>query len=116
MVSVAYGSLALVTESARIVKSGAVVPVRLLCGCSSGLWNYLVTWVAYEGDSVESLASRFGVSMGSIEAANGFSGVTDLVPGDIYYIPLDSGCRCLVVFEINIPCFRFLRFECILRV
>lgn len=90
MVSEAYGPLALITESTTIVKTGAVVPVKLLCGCSSGLWNYLVTWVAYEGDSVEALASRFGVSMGSIEAANGFSGVTDLVPGDIYYIPLDS--------------------------
>lgn len=103
--SEAYGSLALVTESSRVVKNGTVVPVRLLCGCSSGLWNYLVTWVAYEGDSVEALASRFGVSMGSIEAANGFSGVTDLVPGDIYYIPLDSGSRCLVVYEIETSMF-----------
>nr|ABF70118.1 protein kinase family protein [Musa balbisiana] len=43
-----------------------------------------------EGDSVESLSSRFGVSMDSIETVNGMSGPDEVVVGDVYYIPLNS--------------------------
>ncbi|KAK9099214.1 hypothetical protein Syun_026259 [Stephania yunnanensis] len=61
-----------------------------MCGCSSGLWNYLMSYVMEEGDSVEGLASRFGVSMDSIEAANGIDGPGNVTAGEVYYIPLDS--------------------------
>lgn len=43
-----------------------------------------------EGDSVESLSSRFGVSMDSIETVNGMAGPNDAVVGNVYYIPLNS--------------------------
>lgn len=44
-----------------------------------------------EGDSVESLASRFGASMDSIETVNGLSGPDGTAPGTVLYIPLNSG-------------------------
>lgn len=43
-----------------------------------------------DGDSVESLSSRFGVSMDSIETANGMDGPDGVVAGDVYYIPMNS--------------------------
>ena len=44
-----------------------------------------------DGDSVESLASRFGVSMDSIESVNGIGNPDNVTVGSLYYIPLDSG-------------------------
>lgn len=75
----------------RAAKKGAVVSLRLMCGCSSGLWNYLMSYVMEEGDSVESLASRFGVSMDNIETVNGIVNPDNVTVGALYYIPLNSG-------------------------
>ncbi|KAL0441476.1 UNVERIFIED_CONTAM: LysM domain receptor-like kinase [Sesamum radiatum] len=74
----------------RAAKKGAVVSLRLMCGCSSGLWNYLMSYVMQDGDSVESLASRFGVSMDSIETVNGIANPDNFTVGEFYYIPLNS--------------------------
>lgn len=74
----------------RAAKKGAVVSLRLMCGCSSGLWNYLMSYVMEDGDSVESLASRFGVSMDSIETVNGIANPDNVTVGALYYIPLNS--------------------------
>lgn len=91
MVTGAYGPLALIPNSSHWVQSGTVVSLRLLCGCSSGLWNYLMTYVLGDGETIGSLASQFGVSMGSIESANGIADPNDAVVGEVYYIPLNSG-------------------------
>ncbi|ONK69801.1 uncharacterized protein A4U43_C05F26880 [Asparagus officinalis] len=90
LVTEAYGALASFANSSRVVREGNVVGLRLYCGCSSGLWNYLMSYVMEEGDTVEGLASRFGVSMDSIETANGLDGPDGVVVGDVYYIPLNS--------------------------
>ncbi|RWW29746.1 hypothetical protein GW17_00005718 [Ensete ventricosum] len=88
----AYQGLAFLPNmTPRPARARAVVSLRLLCGCSSSLWNYLMSYVMEEGDSVESLSSRFGVSMDSIETVNGMSGPDEVVVGDVYYIPLNSG-------------------------
>ncbi|CAL0335221.1 unnamed protein product [Lupinus luteus] len=86
----AYDGLALLPNTTRMARNGAVVSVRLFCGCSSGLWNYLMSYVMRDGDSVESLASRFGVSMDSIESVNGIDDPDNVTVGSLYYIPLDS--------------------------
>ncbi|KAM3699645.1 hypothetical protein ACJW30_05G042500 [Castanea mollissima] len=75
------------TRKARV---GAVVSLRLFCGCSSGLWNYFMSYVMRDGDSVESLASRFGVTMESIEQVNGINNPDNVTVGALYYIPLNS--------------------------
>lgn len=75
----------------RAARKGAVVSLRLMCGCSSGLWNYMMSYVMEDGDSVESLASRFGVSMDSIESVNGIANPDNVTVGELYYIPLNSG-------------------------
>ncbi|KAJ0986396.1 hypothetical protein J5N97_004752 [Dioscorea zingiberensis] len=90
MVSDAYGGLAFVPNTSRRAKVGAVIGLHLLCGCSSGLWNYLMSYVMAEGDSVESLSSRFGVSMDSIETVNGMNDPNNIVVNDVYYIPMNS--------------------------
>uniref|UniRef100_A0A0E0DZ28 Protein kinase domain-containing protein n=1 Tax=Oryza meridionalis TaxID=40149 RepID=A0A0E0DZ28_9ORYZ len=74
----------------RPPRPGAVVALHLLCGCSSGPWNYLLSYVGVEGDTVESLSSRFGASMDAIEAANGMAGPDPITTGKVYYIPLNS--------------------------
>ncbi|KAK7255470.1 hypothetical protein RIF29_28880 [Crotalaria pallida] len=86
----AYDGLAFLPNTSRMARNGAVVSVRLFCGCSSGLWNYLMSYVMRDGDSVESLASRFGVSMDSIESVNGIDDPDNVTVGSLYYIPLDS--------------------------
>ncbi|KAL1340644.1 hypothetical protein HN51_027005 [Arachis hypogaea] len=86
----AYDGLALPPNTTRRAKNGAVVSLRLFCGCSSGLWNYLMSYVMRDGDSVESLASRFGVSMDNIESVNGIGNPDNVTVGSVYYIPLDS--------------------------
>ncbi|KAK2971125.1 hypothetical protein RJ640_008549 [Escallonia rubra] len=87
----AYGGLAFLSGySNRTARAGAVVSVQLMCGCSSGLWNYLMSYVMRDGDSVEGLASRFGVSMGSIESVNGISDPDNVTVGGLYYVPLNS--------------------------
>lgn len=74
----------------RPPRPGAVVALHLLCGCSSGPWNYLLSYVGVDGDTVESLSSRFGASMDAIEAANGMAGPDPITTGKVYYIPLNS--------------------------
>lgn len=91
MVIEAYDGLAIMPNTTRPARIGAVVSLELLCGCSSGLWNYLMSYVMRDGDSVQSLASRFGVSMDSIEDVNGISDPDNVTLGDLYYIPLNSG-------------------------
>ncbi|XP_064950293.1 lysM domain receptor-like kinase 3 isoform X1 [Musa acuminata AAA Group] len=87
----AYQGLAFLPNmTRRPARARAIVFLHLLCGCSSGLWNYLMSYVMEEGDSVESLSSRFGVSMDSIETVNGMSGPDEVVVGEVYYIPLNS--------------------------
>ncbi|XP_004302855.1 PREDICTED: lysM domain receptor-like kinase 3 isoform X1 [Fragaria vesca subsp. vesca] len=90
VVNEAYGGLTFLPNSTRRARNGAVVWLRLLCGCSSGLWNYLMSYVMREGDSIESLASRFGVSMDSIEKVNGIVDPDNATVGALYYIPLNS--------------------------
>ncbi|KAK9677039.1 hypothetical protein RND81_11G118000 [Saponaria officinalis] len=87
-----YQGLAFLGElnNNKKIKIGGVVSVRLFCGCSSGLWNYLMSYVMKDGDSVASLASRFGVSMDSIEQINGISNPANVTVGALYYIPLNS--------------------------
>lgn len=91
MVMEAYEGLSFLPNTTRRAKNGAVISVRLFCGCSSGPWNYMVSYVMREGDSVESLASRFGVSMDSIETVNGINNPDNVTVGSLYYIPLNSG-------------------------
>ncbi|KAI9159916.1 hypothetical protein LWI28_003253 [Acer negundo] len=67
----AYEGLAILDNTTRESRVGAVISLRLFCGCSSGLWNYLMSYVMRDGDSVQSLASRFGISMDSFEQVNG---------------------------------------------
>ncbi|XP_028795434.1 lysM domain receptor-like kinase 3 [Neltuma alba] len=86
----AYDGLAILPNTTRRAKNGAVISLRLFCGCSSGLWNYLLSYVMRDGDSVESLASRFGVSMDNIETVNGITNPDNVTVGSLYYIPLDS--------------------------
>ncbi|KAL3631947.1 LysM domain receptor-like kinase 3 [Castilleja foliolosa] len=78
------------SNATRAAKKGAVVALKLMCGCSSGLWNYLMSYVMRDGDSVETLASRFGVSMDSIVSINGLSGPDNVTVGNLYYVPLNS--------------------------
>lgn len=87
----AYSGLAFPPNTTRGAHAGVVVSVQLLCGCSSGLWNYLMSYVAVDGDSVQSLSSRFGVSMDRIEEVNGMLNPDNITAGDLFYIPLDSG-------------------------
>ncbi|PPS18871.1 hypothetical protein GOBAR_AA01706 [Gossypium barbadense] len=90
MILEAYDRLAMVPNVSRPARIGAVVSLRLFCGCSSSLWNYLMSYVMKDGDSVQSLASRFGVSMDSIEQVNGISNPDNVTVGALYYIPLNS--------------------------
>ena len=53
-----------------------------------------MSYVTVKGDSVQSLSSRFGVSMDQIEGVNGIS--DNITTGDLIYIPLDSGKESLV--------------------
>lgn len=92
MVLDAYDGLAYFSSNfTREARKGAVVSVRLMCGCSSGLWNYLMSYVLRDGDSVESLASRFGVSMDSIVTVNDLDNPDNVTVGELYFIPLNSG-------------------------
>ncbi|XP_010462033.1 PREDICTED: lysM domain receptor-like kinase 3 [Camelina sativa] len=86
----AYSGLAFPPNTTREARAASVVSVQLLCGCSSGLWNYLMSYVAVDGDSVQSLSSRFGVSMDRIEEVNGMLSPDNFTAGDLLYIPLDS--------------------------
>lgn len=91
MVVDAYGGLGYLPYFTRPARAGAVVSLQLFCGCSNGLWNYLMSYVMKEGDSIELLASRFGVSMDSIETVNGIENSDNVTVGALYYIPLNSG-------------------------
>lgn len=87
----AYSGLAFPPNNTRVARAASVVSVQLLCGCSSGLWNYLMSYVSVAGDSIQSLSSRFGVSMDRIEEVNGILNPDNFTAGDLFYIPLDSG-------------------------
>lgn len=50
-----------------------------------------MSYVMQPEDSLESLASRFGVSMESIEAVNKIADPSNLTTGALYFIPLNSG-------------------------
>ena len=50
-----------------------------------------MSYVTVSGDSVQSLSSRFGVSMDRIEQVNGISNPDNVTTGDLIFIPLDSG-------------------------
>ncbi|KAK8958722.1 LysM domain receptor-like kinase 3 [Platanthera guangdongensis] len=89
-ISAAYGGLAVLPNSTRKARLGAVISLHLLCGCSSRLWNYLMSYVMEVGDSIELLSSRFGVSMDDIETVNGMDSPTSIIVGNVYYIPLNS--------------------------
>lgn len=116
----AYDGLAFLPNFTRPGRVGAVVSLQLFCGCSSGLWNYLMSYVMTDGDSIGSLASRFGVSMDSIEAVNGILNPDNVTVGALYYIPLNSGKFVLCVKVIvhlyanacskKYPCFNLLGF------
>ena len=97
LVMEAYDGLALLPNTTRPARYGAVVSLSLFCGCSSGLWNYLMSYVLEDGDTIESLASRFGVSMDSIEKVNGIDNPNNVTVGSLFYIPLDSG-QLLLLF------------------
>lgn len=104
----AYQGLAFLPESGnnrskRMARVGEVVSVRLLCGCSSGLWNYLMSYVMEDGDTLSSLASRFGVSMDSIEQVNGIANPDNITVGQLYYIPLNSVPGDPYPVETSIP-------------
>ncbi|KAF8400946.1 hypothetical protein HHK36_014249 [Tetracentron sinense] len=90
MVREAYEELAFVPNATQRARAGAVVSLHLFCGCSSGLWNYLMSYVMQDGDTIQSLASRFGVSMDSIVTANGIANPDNVSVGALYYIPLNS--------------------------
>ncbi|XP_043705793.1 lysM domain receptor-like kinase 3 [Telopea speciosissima] len=90
MVMEAYGGLAFTPNSTREARYGSVVSLHLMCGCSNRLWNYLMSYVMQDGDTVESLASRFGVSMDNIESVNGIANPDNVSVGAVYYIPLNS--------------------------
>ncbi|KAL9323077.1 hypothetical protein ACSQ67_011130 [Phaseolus vulgaris] len=91
LVKEAYDGLALLPNTTHWArKDHGVIPLNLFCSCSSGLWNYLMSYVIRDGDSVESLASRFGVSMDSIETVNGIDNPSSFTVGSLYYIPLNS--------------------------
>lgn len=57
----------------------------------------MMSYVLRDGDSVESLASRFGVSMDSIVTANGLDNPDNVTVGQLYFIPLNSG----IVFSLE---------------
>ncbi|XP_028756200.1 lysM domain receptor-like kinase 3 [Neltuma alba] len=86
----AYDGLGFLPKTTRRAEKGAVITLKLFCGCSSGPWNYMMSYVVREGDSVESLASRFGVSMDNIETVNGINNPDNITVGSLYYIPLNS--------------------------
>ncbi|BAT91647.1 hypothetical protein VIGAN_07025700 [Vigna angularis var. angularis] len=105
LVNEAYDGLALLpntTHGAR--KDHGIISLNLFCSCSSGLWNYLMSYVIKNGDSVESLASRFGVSMDSIETVNnGIDNPGGFSVGALYYIPLNSVPGELYHFKNDTP-------------
>lgn len=98
----AYSGLAFPPNTTREARAASVVSVQLLCGCSSGLWNYLMSYVTVSGDSVQSLSSRFGVSMDRIEQVNGILNPDNITSGDLLYIPLDSGNKSLQFFVVKL--------------
>lgn len=100
----AYNGLAFLPNFTREARTGSVVSLQLFCGCSSGLWNYLMSYVMRDGDSVASLASRFGVSMDSIERVNGIENPDNVSVGSLFYIPLNSGI-VFFLYCISFSCF-----------
>uniref|UniRef100_A0A7N0ZWE1 LysM domain receptor-like kinase 3 n=1 Tax=Kalanchoe fedtschenkoi TaxID=63787 RepID=A0A7N0ZWE1_KALFE len=99
----AYEGMAVLPNSTRRARAGVVVNLKLICGCSNGLWNYLMSYVLEDGDSVASLASRFGVSMGNIESVNGISDPDNVTVGQLYYIPLNTAPGEAYSLDNDIP-------------
>ncbi|KAH9301083.1 hypothetical protein KI387_012666, partial [Taxus chinensis] len=91
MVERAYEGVAWMPNNAsRSVHLGAVVALQVLCGCSSSVSNYLLTYVVRASDTLSYLASRFGVNMQDIETVNNIADPAFLSTGTVYYIPLNS--------------------------
>lgn len=90
MVKMAYEGLAQLPNASRIAHLGAVVTVDLLCGCSNNVWNYLLSYVLQDQDTLASIASRFGVSMQDIETVNNITDPNFISVGKVYYIPMNS--------------------------
>ncbi|KAI9109387.1 hypothetical protein K1719_019441 [Acacia pycnantha] len=90
LVMKAYDGLGFLPKTTRRTEKGVVITLKLFCGCSSGPWNYMMSYVMRESDSIESLASRFGVSMDSIETVNGINNPDNITVGSLYFIPLNS--------------------------
>ncbi|PWA86365.1 protein kinase family protein / peptidoglycan-binding LysM domain-containing protein [Artemisia annua] len=78
------------TSSLRKTVHAATLSTTSPALLTLGLWNYLMSYVVKEGDSVEMLASRFGVSMDSIERLNGIADPDNVTVGALWYIPLNS--------------------------
>ncbi|KAL4292338.1 hypothetical protein HN51_042626 [Arachis hypogaea] len=67
---------ALLPKTNHWARTASVISLRLFCGCSSGLWNYLVSYVIRDGDS--------------IEAVNAIDNPDNVIVGCLFYIPLNS--------------------------
>ncbi|KAI5013420.1 hypothetical protein ZWY2020_034532 [Hordeum vulgare] len=80
--AVAYDGLAVHLQGARPPRP-AVMALHLICGCLSGPWNYLLSYVGVDGDTMESFSSRFGASMDAIEAASGMPGPDPITTGKV---------------------------------
>ncbi|KAH9288122.1 hypothetical protein KI387_032239, partial [Taxus chinensis] len=90
MLERAYDGLAQLPNTSRIAHTGAVVAVNLLCGCSNNVWNYLMSYVLQDKDTLSSIASVFGVSVQDIETVNNITDPNFLLTGKVYYIPLNT--------------------------
>lgn len=89
LVEMAYEGLAQLPNASRIAHLGAVITVDLLCGCSNNVWNYLLSYVLQDQDTLASIASRFGVSMQDIETVNNITDPNFISVGKVYYIPMN---------------------------
>ncbi|KAJ7242342.1 hypothetical protein O6H91_Y436100 [Diphasiastrum complanatum] len=65
------------------------VPLSILCGCSNVDWNYLLSHVVTQDDTLLLLAQRFNSDVASIQAVNNVK--NDLIyTGVVYFIPINS--------------------------
>ena len=59
----------------------------------------IIWWVMCwgDGDSIGSLASRFGVGMDNIEALNGITNPSNVTVSALYYIHLNTGMKMFLI-------------------
>ncbi|KAM6562348.1 hypothetical protein CsatB_022346 [Cannabis sativa] len=62
-----------------------------------------MSYVMESGDTIESLASRFGVSMDNIEKVNGIVNPNNVTAGSLFYIPLDSVPGDAYPINVDLP-------------